>query len=69
MKTIKLKDKIINLIFFKRVPSIQIDQSDTIRVTFMTNKECDIVTSKSSGLNVTYALNESGDIEVCLLIF
>ncbi|KAL4510746.1 hypothetical protein ABPG72_004900 [Tetrahymena utriculariae] len=45
------------------VPSIQIDKSDTIRVIFLKSKVCDVVTSKSSGINVTYALNEEGDME------
>ncbi|KAL4464145.1 hypothetical protein ABPG74_006082 [Tetrahymena malaccensis] len=45
------------------VPSIQIDKSDTVRVIFLKSKICDIVTSKSSGINVTYALNEEGDME------
>ena len=30
----------------------------------MKDKTCDIVSSKTSGLNVTYALNDEGDIEV-----
>jgi len=51
------------------VPSIQIDKSDTIRITFMKDKDSDIVSSKSSGINVTYAISEEGDMEVIIYFF
>lgn len=53
-----VNSKGVTIYVMEKCPSIQIDKSDQVHISLMKDKDCEVVSSNTPEINLTYPKNE-----------